>query len=589
MRQLPRVDAVVVGFGWTGHIAARALTKAGRSVVALERGGPRGTIPDWQGLSTHDELAYKQRNKLMQDLSPSTLTFRNTPDQTALPMRRLGSFRPGSGVGGAGVHWAGVTYRQLPADFKLRSHFTERYGPGIFDEELSVQDWPVTYDEIEPYYDRFEKLCGTSGQAGNLNGEILEGGNPFEGPRSSPYPTKPLPVTQAGALWAKATREAGLHPYPAPASTISEPYVNTEGLRMAPCSLCGFCAKYACEHFAKASPQVCIGPRVYDSDLFELRTQAEVLRVETTRDGGMATGVTYVDASGQEVFQPAEIVFLCAFAYNNPWLMMLSGIGEVYDPATGRGQIGRDYAYQLQSSVNVFFEDRAMNRFMGSGAAGMDCADYNTDCFDHSAASARFVGGSILTALVVGASPITEGSLPDGTPSWGQGWKDAFRRWNDRNVGITISTSGLPTTQTFLDLDPTYKDAYGRRMMRMTYDFARNDVRNTSWCTDRAVEIARRMGGDAISVSKKARPYSIVPYQSTHNVGGAGMGATPAEGAVNAYQQSWDCPNVFSLGASSFRQMPAGNPTTTVGALALRTMDRVVEDYLRSPGPLVDA
>src|SRR5690606_28686369 len=121
---------------------------------------------------------------LMNDVAKETLTFRNHPGETALPMRQLGSFLPGTDVGGAGVHWNGQTYRFLPTDFVLRSHYTQKYGRGFIPPELTVQDWGITYDELEPFFDHFERVCGISGRAGNLQGRRREGGNPFEGPRS---------------------------------------------------------------------------------------------------------------------------------------------------------------------------------------------------------------------------------------------------------------------------------------------------------------------------------------------------------------------------------------------------------------------
>ena len=181
----PAVDVVIVGFGWTGAIMAEALTAAGLSVLAFERGGWRTAPNDFALTFDQDELRYMWRHHLFQNVAHTTLTFRNKPDQLALPMRRLGSFLPGAGVGGGGVHWNGQVWRFLPSDFKARSHNIERYGAGVVNSsDMTVQDYPVTYEELEPHYDRFDKLCGVSGKAGNLGGNIVAGGNVFEGPRS---------------------------------------------------------------------------------------------------------------------------------------------------------------------------------------------------------------------------------------------------------------------------------------------------------------------------------------------------------------------------------------------------------------------
>ncbi len=205
-RKLPPKDVVIIGLGWTGSILGYELAKAGLDVVAIERGPWRDTATDFPPAYTQDELRYAVRLDLFLRPDQETLTFRNNMSQTALPIRSFVSFLPGNGVGGAGVHWNGQTWRFLPTDFDVRSHLEERYGKDALPSDMTIQDWPLSYDEIEPYYDRFEKLCGTSGKAGNIKGVKQPGGNPFEGWRSSEYPTPPLkqglgadPVRRSGA------------------------------------------------------------------------------------------------------------------------------------------------------------------------------------------------------------------------------------------------------------------------------------------------------------------------------------------------------------------------------------------------------
>jgi gluconate 2-dehydrogenase alpha chain len=164
--KLKEVDAVMVGMGWTGAILARELTKAGLTVVGLERGPDRTPGEDLALPSVRDELRYVRRLELMQDNSLDTITFRNQPTELALPIRRFGAFLPGEGVGGSGVHWGALTWRFLPTDFRIKSAIGERYGAKATPGDMTIQDWPVTYDELEPYYERYEKLCGASGQAG---------------------------------------------------------------------------------------------------------------------------------------------------------------------------------------------------------------------------------------------------------------------------------------------------------------------------------------------------------------------------------------------------------------------------------------
>jgi gluconate 2-dehydrogenase alpha chain len=168
--KLKPVDVVVVGVGVTGAILAKELAEAGLKVVGIERGQTRDTYPDFQLPNAHDELKYQRRHELMQDLSRETITFRNNKDETALPMRYLGSFKPGEGVGGAGVHWGTQTWRFSPWDFETRSRTLARYGKNQMAEDCTSQDWGVTYDDLEPHFDMFERVYGVCGKAGNLTG-----------------------------------------------------------------------------------------------------------------------------------------------------------------------------------------------------------------------------------------------------------------------------------------------------------------------------------------------------------------------------------------------------------------------------------
>src|SRR5215813_9129433 len=228
--KLKDVDAVMVGMGWTGAIMARELTKAGLTVVGLERGADRNPKDEFTLTTLRDELRFVQRLELMQDNSIDTITFRNEPAETGLPIRRFGAFLPGEGVGGTGIHWGALHWRFLPTDFRIRSTLTEKYGAKAIPDDMTIEDWPVSFDEIEPHYDRFDKLCGVSGQAGNLKGRIIPGGNPFEGPRSDNYPNKPIKTGLGPSMFGEAAKSLGYHPFPLPVATASAPYVNPEGI-----------------------------------------------------------------------------------------------------------------------------------------------------------------------------------------------------------------------------------------------------------------------------------------------------------------------------------------------------------------------
>lgn len=580
------VDVALVGGGLTASILGKELAEAGYSVVALERGPMRQTIPDFQSPAMHDELKHSVRHSLMQDPSVQTVSFRNFVGQKPLPMRQLGSFLPGEGVGGAMVHWNGQTWRFQPEWFRLKSWTAERYGRDFLSDDVTIQDWGVTYDELEPYYDFFEKICGVSGRAANVGAETRFGGNPFEGRRSDDYPNPPMKQSYSGALFEAAATKLGYHPFPVPSSNVTRHYTNPFGAEFKPCMYCGFCETYGCEHFAKASPQTAILPFALASPNFEMRTGAYVLRVEHDRRAKRATGVTYVDAQGREIFQPADLVALCAFAHHNPIIMLNSGIGEPYDPRTRRGVVGRNYTYQTMTGVDIFYDGaKRINPFMGAGALGTATDDFNNGSFDHSGLG--FVGGAYIAAYQTTGRPIHHHPVPSGTPRWGLAWKEAVARHYNSTVSLTVHGSSTPHPNNYLGLDPTYKDAFGQPLGMITFDFPYNDRLMSRYVTQKAAEIGEAMGGDSTSVSWLDDHYSIVPYQTTHNTGGAIMGTDPSTSVVNRYLQSWDLHNLWVLGSSVYPQNAGYNPTGTVGALAYWAADAIINLYLRNPGPLV--
>ena len=587
-QKLDPVEVLLVGFGWTGAIMAQELTEAGLNVLALERGEWRDTPTDFATTFAQDELRYYWRHELFQRANHDTLTFRNKASETALPMRHLGSFLPGSNVGGAGVHWNGQVWRFLPSDFVAKSHNLARYGRSALPADMTIQDWGVTYDELEAGYDQFEYLCGVSGKAGNLNGEIQPGGDPFEGPRRREYPNPPLDMPYAPTLFGKAAAELGRHPFPHPAANMSRPYTNPLGVQLGPCTYCGFCEKYGCGNYSKACAQTTILPVLMKKPNFTLKTGAEVLKLNLAPDRKTVAGVTYVDAAGQEFEQPADLVILCAYILQNVRLMLLSDIGEPYDPATGKGLVGKNYSYQITSSVNVFYDDKVLNPYVGAGALGTIINDFNGDNFDHTGLG--FIGGGYVGLLQTGARPIETHPTPEGTPAWGSAWKRAIAR--DYLKTTTISTHGAVMSYrgNCLDLDPTYRDVYGRPLLRMTFDFTDNEHRMSDYLTDRAAEIGKAMGAREIKVNRRKGSYDIVPYQTTHNTGGTIMGVDPKSSVLNTWLQSWDAPNLFVMGSGAFPQNPGYNPPGTVAALAYRSAEAIKSRYLKAPGrPLVQA
>jgi len=192
---------------------------------------------------------------------------------------------------------------------------------------MTIQDWGVTYDDLEPYYDQFEYLCGISGQAGNVQGKIQPGGNPFEGPRARAYPLPPLKRSYATVLFDKAAKDVGLKPFPCAAANTSQPYKNPYGVQMGQCTYCGYCEWFACGNYSKSSPQTTILPALLPKDNFSYRTLCDVTRVN-------------LDSTGKRASLGVIMIFLIWIAGNIPnhvdveWFKRGGGIvGHDHPPA----------------------------------------------------------------------------------------------------------------------------------------------------------------------------------------------------------------------------------------------------------------
>jgi gluconate 2-dehydrogenase alpha chain len=585
--KLPSVDIVIIGMGWTGGIAARELAQTGLKIAVLERGGPRSTENDFALPLIRDELRFSQRHDQMMDTAKDTYTIRNTPSETALPMRRLGSFLPGEGVGGAGVHWNGVTWRWPGHEFSIRSMYEERYGKAFIPSDMPLQDWGITGSELEPFYERFEYTAGVSGKAGNLKGKIEPGGNPFEDPRARDYPLPPLVPNYGSKMFEKAVLDLGYHPFPKPVANASRPYTNPDGMQLGQCQYCGFCERFGCESNAKGSPHITVIPVALSFPNVELRTKCWVTKVEVDRAGTKATGVSYVNMiTGEEAFQPAGVVILAAFGLSNVHLMLLSGIGKPYDPESASGVIGKNYAYQAGTSQTLFFEGKNFNPFLGSGGWGTVFDDFHGN-WDFDRSKRGYIGGFYGSTSTYHGRPITYRPVPPGTPQWGTAWKREVSKWYHSALTINSSGSVMPNRYNYLDLDPTYKNRFGQPLMRMTFDFKSNEQAINRHAGEVLAGVGKGMSPSFAGPPDLKLTWNSVPYQSTHNTGGAVMGTNPGTSALNKYLQSWDFPNVFVLGASAFPHNSAYNPTGPAAALAYFASDAIRNRYLKKPGPLV--
>ncbi|HLR51821.1 MAG TPA: GMC family oxidoreductase [Candidatus Avamphibacillus sp.] len=572
-KKMDKVDVVVVGTGWAGGIVCAELAKAGHKVVALERGENRKTA-DYTGVK--DELRYTNRFEMMQNLSHETVTSRNEIDETALPIRTQEEMMAGTDLGGGGVHWAGASYRWDPYDFEIYSKTVDKYGKKKIPEDMTIQDWGITYDEMEKYYDKFEKTAGISGEEDPLGPE-----------RSDDYPNPPMKETPSLRLFKDAAKNLGYHPFQLPSGNITENYENPDGQVINQCQYCAFCTHYGCDFGAKSDPIVTVIPAAKETGDFELRTNAYARRV--LYDGGKAKGIMYVDTeTGQEYEQPADVVVLAAFTFTNNRLLLLSDIGEPYDPKTKKGVIGRNFNGQFNNvhlGARGFFDDKKFNLYMGAGALGATFSDFQADHFDHS--DLDFIHGGQVELRQYGDGAISSNNVPNDTPKWGPEFKKNSIFYANRTLNLWYTPAIMSYWHNYIDLDPTYKDDFNDPLIRVTNKFTDQDINIAEFGVKKCKEVLEEMGADIIDEDEVPKEFNNV-FFGGHYAGGVIMGDDPETSAVNNYLQMWDVDNLFVVGGSAFPQFGGIHPTPTIGAIAYRAAEGI-EKYLKNGGMLAEA
>ncbi len=369
-------------------------------------------------------------------------------------------------------------------------------------------------------------MYGIAGKAGNLRGQIVEGGNPFEGPRSQEFPQPPNKIAYGPSLFREAAEQVGFKPFPQPTGNSPAFYTNPDGLSLAACEYCGFCERFGCHVGAKSSPILMTIPNALASGRLEVREFSTVFRIN--HQDGQVTSVSYYDASGIEQEQPCDMVILGAWTLENTRLMLLSGIGQPYDPRSGQGTVGKNYTYQIYGAdAQGWYEDRILNRFMGSGANGFAIDEFNGDNFDHSGLG--FIGGGNIAYNNTGARPILQaGPLPPGTAVWGSAWKAAVKQYYNRVASFGMQGESPAYRQHYMDLDPTYRDIFGQPLLRITFNFTDNERKMVKYVAEAALTpIITAMAPAIQRVGDTIAEYSIVPYQSTHVNGGTIIGDAP--------------------------------------------------------------
>ena len=534
------VDFVIIGAGSSGGILARELSVAGFEVVVLEQGKYHRTHEfghDELGIAFNDEYIGGQKGGDPQ-------TFRHDENETAV----VNEFPPAyyaRMVGGSSVHFSANFWRLRPVDFKERSLLG-----GVEGAELA--DWPLDYDELEPFYTRVDWEIGVSGAPG-----------PFDPPRSKPYPLPPMPVKSSGVLLERGARKLGLHPQVAPVAILSQPFNGR-----AACIHCGFCMGFGCEMGAKSSTLVAMIPQAEATGRCEIRPQSTVHRLETGADGRVSQ-VLYYDAEGREHGQRAKAVIVAANGAETPRLLLMSASTAFPDGlANGNGIVGRHLMFNAHSLTQAWF-DEPLHDYKS-----VQCSRIVHDFYDSDPGRGFYGGGAIDARPFLSASPMLFAltAVPPDVPRWGAEYKKALAHGFTRNMALAASTTSLPMASNNITLDPELKDRHGRPAMRVTYRDHPDDLAMAGFLQDRAVEIAEAAGAARVW-REEVGPSTV----GAHLLGTCRMGDDPATSVVDRYHRSHEVPNLFICDGSSMVSSGRGQPTMTIMALAFRAAQHIAE------------
>jgi len=522
------VDFAIVGSGAAGGIIAKELSTAGFSVVVLEQ-GPRLTESDF----IHDEFGMLMRNRYANDQATQPQTFRATP---AAAPQAAQSLIYGRMVGGSNAHFTGNCWRLHPSDFNEASTLGGIAG-------TALADWPITYDELEPFYTKVEWEIGISGEPG-----------PFDPQRSKPYPMPPLPVKSSGVLMDRGARALGLHSQPAPMAINSISYNGRP-----PCQHCGFCLGFMCEFRAKSTSMVAMLPLAEATGRCEIRPASYAARIEMSADG-RARGVSYFDAQKHLQLQRARAVVVCANGGETPRLLLNSATtGFAQGLANSSGVVGKHLMFNTYFGADAQFE-QPLNEYKSVQNTRIVMDFYDTDPkrghYGGGAIDARFDRYPITYAL---------GGLPPSAPKWGEAFARELASQFTRSMFFGCHGTSLPLERNSVSIDPALKDAWGLPAMRITYEDHPDDLANARFLVAKAMEIAHAAG------ARTAWPQTVQPQtQSVHLLGTCRMGNDPKNSVVDRFHRAHDVKNLFICDGSSLVTSSRGQPTMTISALAFR-------------------
>jgi len=530
-----RPDFVIVGAGAAGGVVAKELAEAGFRVLVLEQ-GPRLETGDFR----HDEIWSRTRHALTNDhrLQPNTRRASESEIATVIPTVSYGRM-----VGGGTVHFTANYWRFREVDFVERTRTGGVAG-------AALEDWPISYADLEPYYTKAEWELGVSGLAGAaLN----------EPPRSKPYPLPPLPIKPAGVLMERAAKKLGWTAAPAPLAILSQPYHGR-----AACTQCGFCEYFGCEMGAKSSTLVTVIPAAERTGRCEIRPGSYVRTIEVDRRGRVS-GVVYFDSRRKEHFQPARAVVVCANGAETPRLLLMSK-SKLFPEglANSSGLVGKHLMYNGGAFTGGLFEHEI------NGYRGVHVSRVVHDFYQLDPSLGIVGGGGIDTRFDFPPIEFALTGLPEDGPRWGAEFKQALRACFNRSMYALAHTTSLPVESNSISLDPDLEDAWGLPAIRVTFREHENDMRLYKFFQDRTLELLNAAG----AVRTWTFPLDTY-YPAVHLLGTCRMGNRPDRSVVDRSHRAHDVPNLFLVDGSSFVTGGRGQPTGTIQALAFRAADEM--------------
>lgn len=521
-------DVVIVGAGASGGAAAWRLARAGLRVTCLEQGG-WVSYEDAPSLRSDWEIARQTTHHPNPNVRRNPVDY--PVDDTEAAIKPLLY----NAVGGSTILWGAHFPRFRPSDFRVRSL------DGVGD------DWPITYDDLAPYYDENDIIVGVSGLAGDP-------GNPARSPRPMP----PLPLGKGGERMAAAFDRLGWHWWPCDVAINSKPY----GKNRDSCNNCGPC-DLGCPRGARSSSDITYWPLALEAGA-NLVTNARAFEIETDVSG-RATGVAYYDADGKARRRRANVVMLAANGLGTSRLMLLSRSKRFPNGiANDTDLVGRRLMHHPTGMVTGKFAE-AIEGFRGPFAVSILCQHfYETDV------SRGFVRGYQMQ-LVRSDGPVGTacgGYLP--RVPWGRDHHKIFRETFGHTASLTVTTEDLPRLENRVTLSDTLTDDWGIPAPKMTYSLDRN----TKDMIEHGIVSATRAFREAGAVD--IVPQRLIAQAGFHLLGTACMGSDPETSVVDADCRAHSVGNLVIVDGSVFTTAAALNPTPTIQAIALRAADRLL-------------